>query len=244
MTVPSRILPLALVAIALAGCGGAPAPVASVPNAPVTKIDELPVPVAADVVNSTRTALIGPFSELRVEVFNVPEMQQDILTDGKGNFAFPLIGTVEAAGKAPSEVAEEIRGRLVGRFVRDPKVTVNFKSSLNPLVQQAMSAFVDGEVKRSGSYPIVGHVTLMRAVAMAGGADEFAKLQDVVIFREVEGKRYVGLYNLEAIRRGNYGDPEVYPGDIIIVGDSVARRRIKDVMQVVPTLLAPLFYQL
>jgi len=244
MTLSSPIIPLALVAAVLTGCSGGPPPVASTPNAPVTKIDQLPVPTAPDVVRSTRTALIGPFNELRVEVFNVPEMQQDILTDGEGNFSFPLIGSVQAAGKTPAEVSSDIRSRLSGRFVRDPKVTVNFKSSVNPLVQQAMSVTVDGEVKRSGSYPIVGRVTLMRAVALAGGTTEFAKLQDVVIFREVDGKRFVGLYNLEAIRRGNYADPEVFPSDVVIVGDSVERRRLKDIFQVVPTLLAPLFYQL
>ena len=136
MTLSSPIIPLALVAAVLTGCGG-PLPIASAPNAPVTKVDQLPVPTALDVVRSTRTALIGPFNELRVEVFNVPEMQQDILTDGEGNFSFPLIGSVQSAGKTPSEVSADIRSRLTGRFVRDPKVTASFNSPANPVLKSA-----------------------------------------------------------------------------------------------------------
>ena len=190
-------------------------------------------------MRSTRPAFIGPFSELRVDVFGVPEMQRDIMTDGEGNFAFPLIGVVAAAGKTPTDVAGDIESRLAGRYVRNPQVTVNFKSSSNPLAVQSISVTVDGQVNKAGTYPVVGRVTLMRAVALAGGVNEFADLDDVVVFRNVGSQQYVGLYNLEAIRRGNYSDPEIFPNDVVIVGDSPARRRFKDILQVVPALLSP-----
>ena len=103
-----------------------------------------------------------------------------------------------------------------------------------------MSVTVDGQVNRAGSYPIVGRVTLMRAVALAGGVNEFAKLKDVVVFRDVGTKKYVGIYNLEAIRRGNYQDPEIFPNDVVIVGDSPARRQFKDILQIGPALLSPI----
>src|SRR3546814_2288847 len=93
-----------------------------------------------------------------------------------------------------------------------------------------MSVTVDGEVKRAGAYPVVGRVTLMRAVALAGGVTEFAKLEDVVVFRGVGNKQYVGIYNLEGIRRGNYADPEIFPNDVVIVGDSPQRRMYKDLL--------------
>lgn len=229
----------AIATVLLAGCAGKPAPVSSVPNAPTTLISELPVPESTDAVRATRLAYIGPFSELRVEVFGVPEMQRDVLTDGEGNFGFPLIGTVAAAGKTPDKVSDEIRSRLVGRYVRDPHVTVNFKSSVSPLATQAMLVTVDGQVAKAGAYPVVGRVTLMRAVALAGGPTEFAKLEDVVVMRDVGAKSYVGIYNLEAIRRGNYADPEIFPNDVVIVGDSPARRQFKELLQIVPTLLSP-----
>jgi polysaccharide export outer membrane protein len=224
----------------LAGCVKGPAPVASASDSPVTALTDLPQPQAADVVRSTRSAFVGPFSELRVEVFGVEEMQRDVMADGEGNFAFPLVGTIAAAGKTPDAISEEIRQKLVGRYIRNPQVTVNFKSSANPLAIQSLAVTVDGQVNRAGAYPVVGRVTLMRAVALAGGTNEYAKLEDVVVFRDVGSQKYVGIYNLEAIRRGNYADPEIFPNDVVIVGDSPERRRFKDILQVVPALLSPI----
>jgi len=56
----------------------------------------------------------------------------------------------------------------------------------------------------------------------------------------VQGQQYVGIYNLDAIRRGNYADPEVFPNDIVIVGDSPERRRFKDILTALPALVSPL----
>lgn len=222
----------------VAGCAKDPPPVASAPDTPITKLAELPQPEASDVIRSTRLAFIGPFTELRIEVFGVEEMQRDVMADGEGNFAFPLIGKVEAAGKTPDVVADDIRGRLV-RYVRDPRVTVNFKPSSSALALQSMSVTVDGEVDRAGSYPVAGRMTLMRAVALAGGVTEYAKLEDVVVFRSVGSRQYVGIYNLGAIRRGNYADPEIFPNDVVIVGDSPQRRQFDKLLQATPALLSP-----
>ncbi len=230
---------IVLGAALLAGCAKAPPQVASVPNTPVALMKDLPVPQADDVVRSSRAAFIGPFTELRVEVFGVPEMQRDIMTDGEGNFSFPLVGEIAAGGKTPDIIADEIRTKLAGRYVRNPEVTVNFMSSDNPLAAQSRTVTVDGQVNRAGAYPVVGRVTLMRAVALAGGVNEFAKLEDVVVFRNVGSQSYVGIYNLEAIQRGNYADPEIFANDIVVVGDSPQRRRFKDILQIVPALLSP-----
>jgi len=224
----------------LTGCARSIPPVASVPNGPITLLASLPEPESSDVVRSTRPAYFGPFSELRVEVFGVPDMQRDIMTDGEGNFSFPFVGVVAAAGRSPDDVANEIRSKLERRYVKNPQVTVNFKSSNNPLAVQSLSVTVDGQVNRAGAYPVVGRVTLMRAVALAGGLNEFAKLDDVVVFREVGGKEYVAIYNLEGIRRGNYPDPEIFPNDVVVVGDSPSRRRFKDILQAMPAIISPL----
>lgn len=238
----NKIFLFAVGLLLLAGCARGAAPVASRTGTPVTALAELPRPQAADVVRATRLAYVGPFTELRIEVFGVEEMQRDIMTDGEGNFAFPLVGSVAAAGKSPAAIAEEIRTELAGKYIRDPKVTVNFKAptSASALAFQSMSVTVDGEVKDAGAYPVVGRMTLMRAVAMAGGLTEFAKLDDVVVFRNVGGQQYVGIYNIGAIRRGNYADPEIFPNDIVIVGDSPQRRLFKDVLTAAPALLSPL----
>jgi polysaccharide biosynthesis/export protein len=65
-----------------------------------------------------------------------------------------------------------------------------------------------------------------------------------VIFRTVEGKQLAALYNLKAIRRGNYDDPEVFANDVVVVGDSSARRLFRDILQVVPLLTTPIIVAL
>ena len=110
--------------------------------------------------------------------------------------------------------------------------------NLKETVSQVIT--VDGQVKEPGLYPVIGRMTLMRAIATAKGADEFAKLNDVVVFRTVSGQKMAALYNLKAIRRGFYDDPEVYANDVVVVGDSQARRLFKDALQIVPLLTTPL----
>ena len=109
-------LALAFNVALLAGCASSPPPVASVAGTPITPLTELPLPGSDDGVRASRVAYIGPFTELRVEVFGVPEMQRDVMTDGQGGFNFPLVGALDAGGKTTNMVAEEIRSKLTGRY--------------------------------------------------------------------------------------------------------------------------------
>jgi polysaccharide export outer membrane protein len=141
-----------------------------------------------------------------------------------------LAGTIPAGGKTPAEVAAMISERLRGRYVRDPQVTVNLKETVSQVVT------VDGDVREPGLYPVVGNMTLMRAIATAKGTTEFADSGNVVVFRTVNGQKMVALYNLTAIRRGNYDDPAIYPNDVITIGESQARRFFHDFLQLAPAL--------
>lgn len=216
----------------LAACGGGPGPVANAPN--VEQLSELPTPQPADFTQPANAYYIGPTDRLTIDVFGVPELAREVQVDAAGRLAFPLIGVIDASGKTPGDLALEIQDRLRGNYVRDPQVTVNLKESTNQLVT------VDGQVNRPGMYPVTGRMTLIRAVAAAGSTSEFARLDDVVIMREVGGQTYLGLYNLGAIRRGNYADPEIFPNDIVVVGDSKQRRLFRDLLQVVPLITTPL----
>lgn len=234
-----RLLLLPILAL-LWGCAGQPQPVAVVPSSGVTQLVDLPHPTGADAEKAARQSYIGPFTELSVDVYGVPGMQRDLLTDGEGKFSFPLAGTFEGAGKTPDQLASEIEARLAGRYVRNPRVTVNLKASNNPLLLASQAVTLDGEVTRPGQYPVVGKQTLMRAISLAGGVTQLSRLDDVLIFRKVDGKQYVGIYNLKAIRRGNYADPEIYPNDVIVVGDSPQRRLFEDVLKAATLLSTPL----
>jgi polysaccharide export outer membrane protein len=148
--------------------------------------------------------------------------------------SFPLAGVLDVSGKTPAEIEQELAARLRQAYVRDPQVTVNLKETVSRVVT------VEGQVRKPGLYPVVGRMTLMRAIARAEGTDEFSNLDDVVIFRTVEGQRYAALYNLDAIRHGAYADPDIYANDVVMVGDSRSRRLFKDVLAVMPALLTPI----
>ncbi len=195
----------------------------------------LPPPQRADLIAEDRPYLIGPFDKLLIDVFGIEELsKKEVQTDASGRISFPLVGTVEAAGKTPGELEVILEERLRGSFVRDPQVTVNLKETVSQVIT------VDGQVKEPGLYPVIGKMTLMRAVATAKGVDEFAKLQDVVVFRTVGGQRMAALYNLQAIRRGAYTDPEVYANDVVVVGESQARRIFRDILQASPLIVTPI----
>jgi polysaccharide export outer membrane protein len=204
------------------------------PGVSVVRYDALPLPQLADLTALDRPYLVGPFDKLTIDVFGIPELQnREIQVDASGRLSFPLIGSIEVSGKAPSEIEGAIEELLRGKFIRNPQVTVNLQETISKVVT------VSGEVKKPGLFPVIGRMTLMRAIATAEGTTEFAKKAEVVVFRTVGGKEYAGLYDLGAIQRGNYADPEIFANDVVSVGDSAARRRFRDILTASP-LLAPL----
>jgi polysaccharide biosynthesis/export protein len=225
-----RRFALCFLVLALASCAGHSA-LGGNPSIQIVPNGVLPPPDRSDLLGESRPYLIGPFDKLTIDVFGIEELsKKEVQTDASGRISFPLAGVIEAAGRTPAEVEAVLEERLRGRFVRDPQVTVNLKDTVSQVIT------VDGEVKEPGLYPVIGRMTLMRAVATAKGTGEFAKLNDVVIFRTVKGQQMVALYNLKQIRRGAYDDPEVFANDVVVVGDSQARRIFKDALQIVPTL--------
>lgn len=230
---------LVFVLLGLAACGGRQ-PVAVVPASGVSLLEALPQPGSADAQQATRQTYVGSFTELTVEVHGVPDLRRELLTDGEGNFSYPFAGTIAGAGKSTTQLAAEIEDRLRDRYIRNPQVTVNLKASSNPAYLLSQAITVDGQVQRPGQYPLVGKASLMRAVSLAGGITDFAKLEDVLVFRKVDNRQYVGVYNLQAIRRGNYADPEVFPNDVIIVGDSPQRRLLDNLVKGTTLLTTPL----
>lgn len=231
MRFPFPVLCLALVAT---GCGS-PEPIQS--NGSLTVVDGssvLPPPDRGDLVAADRPALIGPLDTIEVSVFGIPDLDREMQVDASGRIAMPLAGTIDARGKTAEELATAIETSLRARYVRNPQVTVNIKSSVSQVVT------IDGSVVEPGLYPVTNQMTLMRVVASAKGLTEFAKQEDVVILRTVGDKRMAGLYNIAAIRRGAYDDPPVYANDVIVVGDSPQRRLFRDFVSLTPILAAPL----
>lgn len=195
------------------------------PDVEVTNLEALPPP------REGVSYVLGPQEKLEINVVGAESLSGTYLTDIDGQLAFPLIGSIPLDGKTPTEASKMIADRLRGRYVRDPQVRVIPEEFPVPTVS------VGGQVRKPGSYPAIGKQTLLKVVNLAEGLTEFAKQDDVVVLRTVDGQRYIGVYNIRAIQRGNYSDPEVYANDIVIVGDSPERRRLNILLQVLPPIV-------
>lgn len=227
------VLSAGLGILALGGCASEPGLIGRSDLA-VVDGNRLPPPTERDVLVSPRPYLIGPFDSIAIEVFGIPELNRSAQVDSNGRISMPLIGSLDASGKTPAELAALVEERMRQNHVRDPQVTVNLTGSLSQTVT------VDGQVKRAGIYPIQGRMTLMRAVARAEGLGDDAREDYVVVFRRVGDKDMAALYDLRAIRAGSYADPDIYANDVVYVGYTNARRVFGTLVTGAAILTAPL----
>ena len=218
-----RLMPL-LGAVALLGACTTDRSFGASADVEVTDLAALPTPGAEGLYK------IGPQQALNIEVVGAEELSGPFLTDERGNLTFPFLGKVDVSGEFPSVAATMIADGLRGQYLLDPQVRIVIAELPPPSIS------IGGEVDEPGSYEATPNLTLLRAVNLAQGLGENARLDDVLIMRTVDGQKYIGAYNLQAIQRGNYPDPAVYPNDIVLVGDSPARRRLATILQFVPVL--------
>ena len=143
-------------------------------------------------------------------------------------------GTVNVIGANPDQLADRIETRLRANHVREPQVSVGIVEVVSQVVT------LEGEVKKPGPYPVMGPTTLMREIALAEGTTDYASTKHVVVFRSVEGRPMAALYDLRAIQLGAYKDPPIYANDIVVVGESQARRLFPQAIQAGSLLLTPL----
>ena len=219
---------LCVFAIALGGC--ASSPMLGDQSSAVSVERALPPPDQTGMALDLSNYRIGPLDVIRVEVFGAPELAREAEVDAAGNFSMPLAGPIQAAGKSPDELSQAIAEQLRGRYLKSPQVSVNIVKA------QSKTFTVDGAVRQPGNYPIVGRMTLQQAIATARGADEAANLNNVVIFRTVNSRKAAALYSLKAIRAGQLEDPQIYGNDIVVVGESAARRFLRDFGNMFPML--------
>jgi polysaccharide export outer membrane protein len=152
---------------------------------------------------------IGREDVLDVAVWRDPDLSRSIPVRPDGLISLPIVGEVQAAGKTPSELESSIRNRLEP-YLKDPKVTV--------IVREANSSrvFVTGQVQRPGAYPIKGRVSVVQAIALAGGFAEFANSNALVVIREGKGGgRFPVRYN--DLVHGSGGNFYLQPGDTVVV---------------------------
>lgn len=226
-----RILVLLLLltfGAALAGC--ASNPTLGQGSGAVRVAKSLPPPDPTAMAVDLSNYRIGPLDVIRVEVFGAPELTREAEVDAAGNFSVPLAGAIQAAGRTPAELSSAIATQLQGRYLKNPQISVNIVKA------KAKTFTVDGAVKAPGNYPIVGKMTLQQAIATAQGADQVANLNNVVVFRTVNSQKTAALFSVKDIRAGRLEDPQIYGNDIVIVGESAARRFFRDFGNMFPIL--------
>ena len=173
---------------------------------------------------------IAPMDTLSVKVFKMPDLSGEYEVDLTGKVSLPLIGSVPAADLTTAQLDEALTRKLGEKYLENPDVSVGIKSSTRRNVT------VDGAVVRAGSYPAMGPTTLMQAVAAAGGTGPDANARRVAIFRSIGGRRQAAAFDLTSIRRGEARDPQVYPGDIVVVDGSSVKAIQKQILNSLPVL--------
>jgi polysaccharide export outer membrane protein len=235
-----RVLTIALalaLPLALTGCSNGPRLGDKSGTLAVTSLTELPPPTGTVGNSGIELYRIAPLDKIAITVAGVEEMTGKFQTDTRGHFVFPYLGDIDAAHRTPAELSSAME-KALAVYIREPHVAVNIDDATS------LTFTVDGQVGNAGVFPMSGNMTLMRAVAAARGTGDYARLDDVIIFRQVEGKPMAGLYNLAAIRRGVYPDPPIFAGDIVEVGDAKGRRQFQQFIQMLPILTTPVILAL
>jgi polysaccharide export outer membrane protein len=185
---------LVAVGLTLTACGGGPqSDGLAVPGA--TGEDGGPAPTRLAAPAYT----LDSGDRLRVVVFRHEDLSGEFEVDGSGTFSMPLIGNVEAAGLTTRQLEERIAEAFRNGYLVDPQVSIE--------VLNYRPFFILGEVNRPGQYPYASGMSVINAVALAGGFTFRAKENGI------------------AVQRGGSSAPEVVvtpdtpilPGDIIRV---------------------------
>jgi polysaccharide export outer membrane protein len=112
-----------------------------------------------------------------------------------GYISFPLLDDFPAAGLSPMELKYNLEAGLKA-YVSNPVVTVHV---VNPTSQRF---YVLGEVMRTGEYPLIKHLTVLQAFALAGGFTEWASKDEIILLRNEGGKDKIFRINYKDIARG------------------------------------------
>ena len=160
---------------------------------------------------------LNPGDEIEISVWNEENLQKTISVLPDGMISFPLVGHLQAAGKTASEIEATIAAKL-NAYIADPEVNVSVTSTRGNVV------FVVGKVLKPGPIVMIQSTTVMQALAMAGGLNEFASANSIKIIRrsglEEGGTETVLKIRYSDLEKGNdlssnhilnYGDVIVVP---------------------------------
>lgn len=212
---------------AIAGCGkGAPSML------PTGQAAYGVIPVKSE---GQGEEIIRPGDRLSILVMGEPELtSENYFVDTTGYIQVPLAGEVIAAGRLPAQLRDDLIRRLGSRFIRDPQIAVI-------IAERRKTTFaVEGAVEQPGIFEASPGTTLLSAIAQARSPSNVARLDEVVVFRTVNGARMGARFDLRAIRNGADADPQILAGDTVVVGHSDLKGAWREFLQAAPVF--NLFY--
>ena len=161
--------------------------------------------------------LIGPVDSLNIIVWRNPELSTTVPVRPDGKVTVPLVEDLPALGKNASQLARDIE-KAMGRFIRDPVVTVLVTQFNGPYSEQIR---VVGEAARPQALPYRHKMTLLDVMIAVGGLTDFADGNNASVLRTADGGRQYGVRLKDLLRRGDVSaNIEMKPGDVLIIPQS------------------------
>lgn len=172
----------------------------------------LAMAVAAQAEDPAQDYQLGPGDVLEISVWDDENLHREVKVRPDGKISFPLLGDVQAAGRSVSELKQEMESRMQ-EYVPDAPITVILMELGHPRI------YVVGKVEQPGPFMMDSKLSVIQALAMAGGLTKFAKKGDILILR--------GQGEEQEVLRFDYGDLEqgrnleqnvqLQPGDTVVV---------------------------
>lgn len=153
---------------------------------------------------------LGPGDKLRIEVYKDQQLSQSVQIRPDGKITLPLVGDMVATGKTSLELRDAITTALK-EYVQNPVVTVIVVEAV------ASQVFIMGEVAKAGPIPMNGPLTILQALAMAGGFTDWANRKDVRVQRQTPRGQEVLRFNYNDAVNGDVEPFYLRAGDMIIV---------------------------
>lgn len=173
---------------------------------------------AAGAKPAASTYRISPGDQLQIYVWGDERLQRALTVLPDGTFAFPLAGTVVAAGHTPNEVEDALSKLLAPQYKGVPQqVTVSVAAPAG------MQYSIIGKVKGPGTFAPTRYVNILNALAQAGGPTDFADIDHIIILRTVGGRSQIIRTHLSAIIKGRPSDADMNPANLPLIqaGDTV-----------------------
>src|SRR2546427_4186697 len=162
----------------------------------------------------TQDYIIGPEDVLEISVWKNQDLSKVVAVRPDGRISLPLIGEVNAVGKTPAQLTEEISAKLK-EYKENPQVSIVVKEV------NSYSVFVLGEVAKPGRYLLKSKTTLLQGITIAGGFTQMAARNKLVVFRfRVNGsgeEKIKASYDDIVLRDGSLQNIELKPGDTLVV---------------------------